>query len=69
MAYKILNILNLYAGVGGNRKDWRNCKVTAIESEPGQAFTSELAIPDGIKHFISACFPVVSSGLNWLEFY
>ena len=26
-----MKILNLYAGIGGNRKLWTNCKVTAIE--------------------------------------
>ena len=25
-------VLNAYAGVGGNRKGWENCHVTAIES-------------------------------------
>ena len=25
-------VLNLYAGVGGNRKHWENCQVTAVES-------------------------------------
>ena len=27
-----VNVLNLYGGVGGNRKFWNNCTVTAIES-------------------------------------
>lgn len=27
-------ILNLYAGIGGNRKLWKNCKVTAVENDP-----------------------------------
>jgi DNA (cytosine-5)-methyltransferase 1 len=30
----IKNVLNLYAGLGGNRKLWENCKVTAIERDP-----------------------------------
>ena len=29
-----MNILNLYAGLGGNRKHWNNCEVTAIEYTP-----------------------------------
>jgi len=29
-----VNILNLYAGVGGNRKLWKDCHVTAIEFDP-----------------------------------
>lgn len=27
-------VLNLYAGLGGNRKLWKNCHVTAVESNP-----------------------------------
>ena len=27
-----MKVLNLYAGVGGNRKHWTNCEVTAVES-------------------------------------
>jgi len=27
-------VLNLYAGVGGNRKNWTNCHVTAVENDP-----------------------------------
>jgi len=26
-----MKILNLYAGIGGNRKKWKNCQVTAVE--------------------------------------
>jgi len=29
-----MNILNLYAGVGGNRKLWTDCHVTAVEYDP-----------------------------------
>jgi len=28
---KKLKVLNLYAGIGGNRKLWENCEVTAVE--------------------------------------
>ena len=28
------NVLNLYAGLGGNRKDWTDVKVTAVEWDP-----------------------------------
>ena len=31
---KKLQVLNLYAGLGGNRKLWQNCDVTAVELEP-----------------------------------
>lgn len=26
-----MKILNLYAGIGGNRALWENCEVTAVE--------------------------------------
>ncbi len=29
-----LKVLNLYCGLGGNRKKWKNCKVTAVEINP-----------------------------------
>ena len=29
---KKIKVLNLYAGIGGNRKLWENCEVTAIEN-------------------------------------
>ncbi len=29
-----LRVLNLFAGLGGNRKDWENVKVTAVEMDP-----------------------------------
>lgn len=34
MGELIINILNLYAGLGGNRKHWHGCKVTAVELNP-----------------------------------
>ena len=30
----IMKILNLYAGIGGNRRNWKNVNVTAIENDP-----------------------------------
>ncbi len=29
-----IKVLNLYAGIGGNRKLWKNVEVTAVESDP-----------------------------------
>ena len=26
-----MKVLNLYSGIGGNRKLWENCEVTAVE--------------------------------------
>lgn len=30
----VVKVLNLYAGVGGNRKHWNDCHVTAVEYTP-----------------------------------
>jgi len=32
-----IEVLNLYAGIGGNRKDWSGVKVTAVEMNPAIA--------------------------------
>lgn len=32
-----MRVLNLYAGLGGNRKLWQNCQVTAVEFNPAIA--------------------------------
>ena len=32
--WKKTKILNLYAGIGGNRKLWKNVQVTAVENNP-----------------------------------
>ena len=29
-----MKVLNLYAGIGGNRKLWQDCEVTAVEFDP-----------------------------------
>ena len=29
-----MKVLNLYAGLGGNRKNWKDCEVTAVENDP-----------------------------------
>lgn len=31
---RALRVLNLYAGIGGNRKHWHGCNVTAVENNP-----------------------------------
>jgi len=33
----IFKVLNLYAGLGGNRLKWTGCEVTAVELEPDLA--------------------------------
>ena len=39
-------VLNLYAGIGGNRKLWKNVKVTAIEINPKIARIYQNFFPD-----------------------
>lgn len=39
-------ILNLYAGIGGNRKLWENVKVTAVEKDPEIAMIYQDLYPD-----------------------
>jgi DNA (cytosine-5)-methyltransferase 1 len=41
-----VRVLNLYAGVGGNRKLWANCQVTAVELNPAIAAVYQRLYPD-----------------------
>lgn len=41
-----MKVLNLYAGVGGNRKHWENCEVTAVESNEKIAAVYQRLNPD-----------------------
>ena len=41
-----MKVLNLYAGVGGNRKHWKNCEVTAVESNEKIAAVYQRLNPD-----------------------
>jgi DNA (cytosine-5)-methyltransferase 1 len=41
-----MKILNLYAGLGGNRKYWRDCQVTAIEADDRIANVYQKLYPD-----------------------
>lgn len=43
MSYKVLN---LYAGIGGNRKLWTDCEVTAVEINPEIAAIYKDFFPD-----------------------
>lgn len=45
MSYKVLN---LYAGIGGNRKLWTDCEVTAVEINPEIAAIYQDFFPDDI---------------------
>ena len=41
-----MKILNLYAGIGGNRKLWENVEVTAIENNPEIAKVYQSFFPE-----------------------
>jgi len=43
---KKIKVLNLYAGIGGNRKLWENVEVTAVELNPKVAEKYKLFFPD-----------------------
>ena len=42
----MLQVLNLYAGVGGNRKLWENVDVVAVENQQNIAECYERLYPD-----------------------
>lgn len=41
-----MKVLNLYAGIGGNRKLWENVEVTAVENDPNIAKIYQEFFPD-----------------------
>ena len=41
-----MRVLNLYAGIGGNRKYWANCEVTAVEYNSDIASVYQKLYPD-----------------------
>jgi len=41
-----MKVLNLYAGIGGNRKLWTDCEVTAVEYDPKIAAVYQSFFPD-----------------------
>ncbi len=43
---KVTKILNLYAGIGGNRKFWNDVQVTAVEYDPEIARAYKAFNPD-----------------------
>jgi len=54
-----MNILNLYAGIGGNRYLWEDCYVTAVESSPEIAEVYRKRFPQDTV--------VVGDALEYLE--
>lgn len=43
-----MKVLNLYAGLGGNRKKWQNVQVTAVEMEQKIADAYQQQFPDDV---------------------
>lgn len=41
-----MRVLNLYAGIGGNRKHWSDCKITAVEYNSDIASVYQKLYPD-----------------------
>ncbi len=41
-----MKVLNLYAGIGGNRKLWKDCEVTAVELNPEVAKIYKYFFPE-----------------------
>lgn len=39
-------VLNLYCGIGGNRKNWKGVKVTAVENDPNIAAAYKKLFPE-----------------------
>jgi len=54
-----MKILNLYSGIGGNRKLWKNCKITAVELDPDIATVYQLLYPNDTV--------IVGDALEYLE--
>src|SRR3990167_613818 len=44
----MIKVLNLYAGIGGNRKLWKNVKVTAVENNPEIAKVYKEFFPEDV---------------------
>ena len=42
----MMKVLNLYAGIGGNRKLWKNVEVTAIENNENIALAYQYFYPN-----------------------
>ena len=49
-----MDILNLYAGLGGNRKLWENCDVVAVEKDPKIGGVYAKLYPDDTVFFEDA---------------
>ena len=48
MRHERIKVLNLCAGIGGNRKHWEGCDVTAVELEPEIAAVYKRMFPNDV---------------------
>jgi len=62
-----VKVLNLYAGLGGNRKLWTNVEVTAVELEPNIAAIYQRLNPDDTVIVGDAQSPLLFSGRSMVE--
>ena len=46
--FKIMKVLNLYSGIGGNRKLWTDCEVTAVEYKQDIADVYKSLFPNDV---------------------
>lgn len=53
-----MRVLNLYAGIGGNRKLWTDCEITAVEINPD--------IAEVYKHFFSEDIVIIEDAHKYL---
>lgn len=53
-----ISVLNLYAGLGGNRKHWKDVEVTAVENDPCQVLRN-CVHPDLGKQILECYFESV----------
>lgn len=68
---KPLKVLNLYAGIGGNRKLWENVEVTAVEYDPKIAaiykyfFPNDTVIVGDAHQYLLDHYKEYSNGFIW----
>lgn len=66
-----MKVLNLYAGIGGNRKLWTNCEVTAVEFNPAIAaiyknfFPNDTVIVGDAHQYLLDHYKEFEDGFIW----
>ena len=71
---KTLKVLNLYAGIGGNRKLWQDVEVTAVEKDPEIAevyqhyFPNDTVIVGDAHQYLLDHYLEFEDGFIWSSF-